>query len=586
MCGIAGLMRLDGAAPDAALLQRMLDAIAHRGPDGEGMRALGSVALGQRRLAIIDLEGGKQPLIAADDTALVGNGEIYNYRELYADLPGQNFATHSDCELPLHLYRRFGLDGLDRLRGMYALAIHDAARDELVLARDPFGIKPLYYAEAQGHFLFASEPRALFASGLIAPALDAAKRDEMLQLQFGTGAETVWRGVMRLLPGEVLVLRGGRIAERRRRPALPASPPRALEEQEALQALDAALADSVTLHQRSDVPYGLFLSGGIDSSAMLAMMARLNSRPVRAFSVGFPDTAQHDERALAAALAKRVGADFEAVDFTAADFWALLPKAAWAMDDPAADYAILPTLKLAAHAARELKVVLSGEGGDEIFAGYGRYRSATRPFWQLPRPMRRHGSFDGLKLFRQPPRGWRRGFAASEQAAAREGETRLQMAQRTDMADWLPNDLLTKLDRCLMAQGLEGRTPFLDPVLGGFGFALPDGLKIRDGRGKHLLRAWLARHLPEAEPFSRKRGFTVPVGEWIAAEAGRLASLVAAQPGIAEAFDGAAVSTFLTTGARQHPFAAWALLFYACWHQHHVVGRAAEGDAFALLAAG
>jgi len=233
-----------------------------------------------------------------------------------------------------------------------------------------------------------------------------------------------------------------------------------------------------------------------------------------------------------------------------------------------------------------VKVVLSGEGGDEIFAGYGRYRAYARPFWQMPKAMRRAGTLDGLHLFRRPPRGWRSGFAAAEAEAERPGESRLMRAQRIDIADWLPNDLLTKLDRCLMQHGLEGRTPFLDSALSPFGFGLPDHLKVADGRGKYLLRRWLEQNLPEAEPFSAKRGFTVPVGPWIAAQGRRLAPLVARQPGIAEGFDPGRVAELIGSGAEKHPFAAWALLFFALWHQHHILGLRSEGfDAFALLEA-
>ncbi len=588
MCGIAGLMRADGAAPDPARLAAMLRALAHRGPDGEGSHISGSVALGQARLAIIDLAGGRQPLFGADGIALVANGEIYNYRELYGLLPGVKFATGSDCEPPLHLYHREGAGFLRHLRGMYALALHDPRDDSLLLARDPFGIKPLYYAEAQGHLLFASEPAALFASGLLAPRLLPHKRDELLQLQFTTGRDTIFAGVYRLLPGEMLLCRQGRIVQRQRRAALTRDG-FAGDESAALARLDVLLQESVDLHQRSDVPYGLFLSGGIDSSALLAMMARLNPRPVLAYSLGFPDSGLHDERGLAAIVARKLGAEHRSVDFTAQDFWQLLPQVAQAMDDPAADYACLPTFKLAQFAAREVKVVLSGEGGDEIFGGYGRYRSASR--WLFGRKMRRKGALDGLGLFRQPPLAWRQGYAEAEQQARQSGDSRLQAAQRLDMADWLPNDLLAKLDRCLMRNALEGRTPFLDcgqdgvAGLSGFGFGLADRLKIRNGLGKHLLRAWLAQAVPEAQPFSRKRGFTVPVGQWIAAEGARLAPLVAAQPGIAEAFQPAAVTALFQHGAAKQGAAAWALLFYALWHQHHILGRPAEGDAFEMLTA-
>ncbi|WP_374631920.1 asparagine synthase (glutamine-hydrolyzing) [Ferrovibrio sp.] len=589
MCGIAGLMRADGAAPDPALLRAMLDAIAHRGPDGEGIYAADGVALGQRRLAIIDLQTGDQPIVASDGTALVANGEIYNYRELYARLPDQAFATKSDCEPPLHLYRKEGLGFTEHLRGMYALAIYDPASRQLLLTRDPFGIKPLYYAQAAGYLIFASEIGALFATGLLQKQLRPEARDELLNLQFTTGAETIFKGVYRLLPGELLVCAKGEIIGHHRRAALAPAVPDAMDAQAALLRLNAELAEAVDLHQRSDVPYGLFLSGGIDSSILLAMMARLNDRPVLSYSLGFPDSGLHDERGLAEKLARQVGAQHRSVDFVEADFWSLLPAMAQAMDDPAADYACLPTLKLAQLAASEVKVVLSGEGGDEIFAGYGRYRSATRFFWR--KPMRAKGTLIGQGLYRQDPTEWRAGFAQAEAMAAEPGEDRLQTAQRLDMADWLPNDLLLKADRCLMRHALEGRTPFLDcgeasrAGLSAFGFGLADKLKLRHGQGKYLLRQWLAQHLPEAEPFSRKRGFTVPVGRWMAHRGGKLAPLVAAQPGVVECFRPEAVQALFASGAEKHPAAAWSILFYALWHQHHVMGRSAEGDAFALLAA-
>ena len=584
MCGIAGIMTMDGRAPDAGILDRMVAAIAHRGPDGRGDHARDDVAMAQMRLAIIDLVTGDQPFY--EPAGLVANGEIYNYVELRDDLPGVHFRTASDCELPLHLYRRHGLDFVGYLRGMYTIALHDPGAGHLVLARDPFGIKPLYYAETAKGFAFASEPRALVAAGLVTAEIDAARRDELLQLQFTTDARTAFRGITRLLPGEAITVARGRIIERRRRPALPAGGPVGLGEEAALARLDEVLVDSVKIHQRSDVPYGMFLSGGIDSATILAVMARLNQHPVRAFTVGFPDSDVADERAHARAVARALGAEHVEVAFGERDFWNLLPEVAAAMDDPAADYAILPTYKLAREAGRDLKVVLSGEGGDEMFGGYGRYRAAMRPWWRGGRAMRARGIMDGLDLLRAPPDGWRDGIAAAEITADGDGRTRLQVAQATDCADWLPNDLLAKLDRCLMAHGVEGRTPFLDPVVADFAFRLDDSLKVRGGRGKWLVRQWLAKHLPEAEPFTPKRGFTVPAGEWIARRGAALGPLVAAQPGVAEACrPEAVVSTFRTPGKRTG-FAGWTLLFYALWHRRHIEGLEPAGDVFETLAAG
>src|SRR5579883_2389828 len=586
MCGIAGIMTVDGTAPDAGLLKSLGAALGHRGPDGAGHYRAGDVGIVQMRLAIIDLETGDQPLYEPGGAALLANGEIYNYIELRAELPGASFATASDCEPPLHLYRRHGLAFTEHLRGMYALAIHDPAAGHLVLARDPFGIKPLYYAETTAGFAFASEPQALIAGGLASAQLVRQVRNELLQLQFTTGRETIFAGIQRVLPGETVVVMRGRVVDRRRREALPAAAPQPCDEAAALAEFDRVFADSVLVHQRADVPYGMFLSGGIDSTAVLAMMARLNERPVKAFTVGFTAGDVADERAQARAVAQALGAEHVQVEFREADFWRLLPEIAAAMDDPAADYAVLPTYKLAATArAAGLKVILSGEGGDELFAGYGRYRSVLRPWWAGGRVPRRRGNLDGLGLLKTELAGWRDGIAAAEAREARPGRTALQQAQAVDCADWLPNDLLGKLDRCLMAHGVEGRTPFLDPAVAAFAFRLPDGLKIRQRLGKWLLRRWVGQKVPATAAFARKQGFTVPVGEWIERRGATLGPLVADQACIQEICEpGAVAKLFSHARARRLGFAAWTLLFYALWHRHHIRRRPIAGDVFAALA--
>lgn len=585
MCGIAGLMTRDGTRPATSVLDRMAAAMGHRGPDGEGRHVADGIGMVQRRLAIIDLKTGDQPLFDGAGNALIANGEIYNYLELRAEAQGYNFRTASDCETPLALYGRIGLDFADRLRGMYAIAIHDAPKNRLVLARDPFGIKPLYVAESEAGFAFASEPQVLITAGLVEPKLDPAKAREMLQLQFGTGSTTPFAGIRRILPGETVVVEQGRIVESRRRAALPAGGPTIQSQYDALGALDRILVESVTLHQRSDVPYGLFLSGGIDSATILAIMARLNDRPVRAFTAAFPGTEAKDERDLARLLARKVGAEHVEVEVTERDFWRDLPAITAAVDDPTADYAIVPTYALAREAAKSLKVVLSGEGGDELFAGYGRYRSALRLRLLGGRPMRNKGAFDGLGVLRDESRAWRDGFAASETAAATAGRDKLQIQQAIDIADWLPNDLLIKLDRCLMAHGLEGRTPFLDPAVADFAFRLPHDLKIAGELGKKLLRDWLSDRLPEAQPYAEKRGFTVPVGEWIAARGAKLGPLVAAQEGVRALCRPEAVPALFVARSNRARFAAWALLYFALWHRRHILGRPPSGDVFETLSA-
>lgn len=588
MCGIGGVAMADERAPGDAILDALERALAHRGPDGSGRAVARGAGLVQTRLAVVDLETGDQPIPrvrrAANAPYLIANAEIYNDLELRAALDGAEFATRSDCEPPLHLYRRHGLDFADRLRGMYAIAIHDPAADRLVLARDPFGIKPLYYVQRASYFAFASEPQALIAAGLADSALAPGPVGEFLQLQYTTGRNTVFRAIERVLPGETLAVSGGRIVERRRIAALPGGGPERRTEAEALDALDAALRDTVAAHLRSDAPVGMFLSGGVDSSALLAHVARRESAPVRAYTAGFPGSGATDERARARAVAAVVGAEHVEVAVGAETFWRDLPAVAAAVDDPCADYATVPSFALARRAARDVKVVLCGEGGDEILAGYGRYRRAMRPRWLGGRAMRARGVFDGLDVLRAAPPSWRDGALAAEAEAAAPGRGRLQAAQAADMADWLPNDLLIKLDRCLMAHGVEGRTPFLDRPFAAFAFRLPDALKVRERRGKWLLRRWLARALPEAMPFERKRGFTVPVAEWIAARADALAPLVAAQPGVVELCRPGRVEALFRRGGKRGGFAAWILLFYALWHRAHVLRLPHDGECLEVLA--
>jgi asparagine synthase (glutamine-hydrolysing) len=536
------------------------------------------VTIGHRRLAIIDPAGGAQPLHAASAT-LAANAEIYNYAELRAALPGTPFATQSDCEPALHLFQKNGPDYVAALRGMYAVAAHDAATGTLHLSRDPFGIKPLYLAELPWGMAFGSTPAALLAAGLARRAVGPGPRAALLNMQFSCGPATIFPGITRLLPGETVHIRDGAATHRTRRPALPDGPVETISEAAALTRLDHALSSSVALHLRADVPCGLLLSGGIDSASILAVMAR-HAR-VHAFTAGFDAAGGSDERNSAAAMARAAGARHEAIEIGAADVWRHLPEIVACMDDPAADYAIIPLWFLARHASPSVKVLLSGEGGDELFAGYGRYRHAILPWWRGGRRMRARGIFDGLHVLHDTA-NWRAGWQAAETAAATSVRCRLQAAQAADIAEWLPNDLLIKLDRCLMAHGIEGRTPLLDQAVADASFRLPDHLKIRGGRGKYLLRAWLARALPAANAHAPKQGFTVPIGPWLAAAGSRLAPLVAARPAVAEIARPDAVRALFEHG--RHAKAAWTLLFYALWHHAHIEGRRYEGDVFEVLA--
>jgi asparagine synthase (glutamine-hydrolysing) len=587
MCGIAGFISSDGAPPAPGMLDIFARALAHRGPDGGGQYSANAVSLLQTRLAIIDLETGNQPLYGPSETALVANGEIYNYLTLRASFQEGVFRTQSDCEVPLFIYAKEGGAFAKSLRGMFAIALQDAPQDKLFLSRDPFGIKPLYYVETASGMGFASEPAALLRAGLGKRNVRTDAATELLQLQFTTGAQTIFEGISRVLPGETLEISRGRVATRSAIAALPAGPPLNIGEDEALALLDTALMDSVSVHQISDVPYGMFLSGGVDSSVVLACMARLNERPVRAFTAGFPGTEARDEREHAGRVAKAAGAEHVEIAVTEEDFWNHLPAIAGVMDDPVADYAIVPTYLLAREAAKHVKVVLSGEGGDELFAGYGRYRTALRPRLLGGRKMRRHGVLDGLGLLREENANWRSGISAAELSTEGKSWSKLQRAQASDIAEWLPNDLLVKLDRCLMAHGIEGRTPFLDPVVASLVFRFPDRLKISRGQGKYLLRRWLQNALPAAEPFSKKRGFTVPAAEWISGRARTLAPLVARDEGVSQLCRPDAVAHLFETIARgadkRAGAACWNLLFYALWHRIHIGDKRPIGDVIAFL---
>jgi asparagine synthase (glutamine-hydrolysing) len=579
-------MARPGAQTDHAAIAAMGRALAHRGPDGHRDYFRDAVGFHHGRLAIIDLVTGAQPLLDDRERALIVNGEIYNYRELKQTMDPARLTTHSDCEPLLHLYAAHELDFLQPVRGMYALALHDPSRDRLILARDPFGIKQLYYTQTANGLFFASEPQALVRSGLIPLGLRTGCAHELLQLQFTTRAETIFTGVYRLLPGEMLIVEKGSIAARHQAPNLPNGPPQAISESAALAKLNSALTDAVSIHQRSDVPYGLFLSSGIDSAAILKCMAELNAEPVRTYTAAFPETGVHDERESAAKMAIATGARHTELTVTAAQFFDRLPQICAAVDDPVCDFAVVPYFLLAERAARDVKVVLCGLGGDELMAGYGRYRRQRLPWWLGGRARRRNGPCDGLELIRQPNAEWRAGIAAAERAAATHRFNRLQQAQAIDFVDWLPHCNLLELDRCLMHWGLEGRTPLLEPALANFAFLLPDRLKLRGGQGKYLLRKWLADHFPEAQPFARKRGFTVPVGEWIAAKAAPLGKLVAQDAGIVELCFPDVVRGVFASPTKSHRLLAWRLLFYALWHRCHVRKMPPTGDVFACLEAG
>jgi len=573
MCGIAGILSDTKKAMPKICLDGMLSALAHRGPDDTGRYLGKGIAIGHKRLSIVDLEGGHQPIISKAGNVLAVNGMIYNFVELKQDNPGYPYQTRSDSEAVLMLYEKHGPEFTQYLRGMYAIALYDPDKDRLILARDSFGIKPLYYAIAGDRLIFASQPQALFAQGQVKPLLHAEKAAELLQLKFVTSRQTVFDGVLRVLPGETLVFKGTKLAEDFRRDAFKSRGAGPVSQKTAFKELDKRLSETVSNYVRSDVPYGVFLSGGVDSCSIVAAMARAGQTGFPCYTARFPGSDLHDETRTAAAAAKMAGAEHISLSIEPDDFWDNLPELIGHMDDPSMDPAMMANYLLARRAAQDVKVILGGDGGDEIFGGYRRYERALLPKFIKTKPLRARGVFSGSGLLNQDDDAWRRDFAKSETHAREKTRTRLQAFQATDGADFLPHFHLTKLDRCLMAHGIEGRTPLLDEDLAEFGFNLPDRLKLKRGKGKLLLRQWLNEALPAAQPFAKKRGFSTPVNFWIKSRAPEFAGFVCDQPGTRAMFDIDAVrNVFENPDGKSGKF-LWPVLFFALWHERHIIGR-------------
>ncbi|SFF47920.1 asparagine synthase (glutamine-hydrolysing) [Fontimonas thermophila] len=529
MCGIAGIVLREGRVAEAELA-RMAGTLTHRGPEDQGTYIAGRFGIAHTRLAIIDLAGGHQPLFDAHRRyALVCNGEIYNYVELRAELEaaGARPLTHSDSEVALHGFAHWGPASFKRLHGMYAYALYDHTAEELWLVRDRLGIKPLYIARLPDRLLFASELKALLPL-MPRRTVHADALAQFFQNQFSTGAQTVIDGVERVPAGCALRI-GPDLSVRVHRywSALDVRPRRGLTYADAVAEWETLFAQVMREHMRADVPYGVFLSGGVDSAVLLGQLRRLHTQAVRTFSIGWADARQRDELDEAAAMARLFEAEHTPIRMDAAAVFRRLPRAVWAADDLMRDYACLPTLALAEAAGRELKVVFSGEGGDEVFAGYGRYRPDL--FERTFKSLRYPGS-GGFRVRPElDPRWVARLFVPALQpalAAYREPVVRawaqtprdwshLQRRQYVDLSTNLPDDLLVKADRMLMSFSVEGRVPFLDHRVVEFGLSLPDELKIQRDAGKVFLKRWAESFIPRAHLWQHKRGFHVPVGEWL-----------------------------------------------------------------------
>jgi asparagine synthase (glutamine-hydrolysing) len=623
MCGLCGVLRLDGAAPDVELCEHMNARLVHRGPDGEGKFADGPVALAMRRLAVIDLPGAGQPLHNEDASlTLVGNGEIYNYRALRRDLAarGHRLATHGDLETALHLYEEHGVGFAEHLRGMFALALWDAPRRRLVLVRDRYGIKPLYVRRQGATLAFASELGAIAADPGLTREIDPEALWLYLSRNCVPAPRTILRGVEKLEPGHMLVAEDGEVRVRRwyRRP-LPAAGAEAPKGAEALaNELRWKLEDSVRAHLEADVPVGVFLSGGVDSGTLCALAAGVVSGPLRTFSIGFRERS-FDELADARATAARYGTR-HTEEILAPDALTLLPRLVEAYDEPFADSSAVPTFLVSELAARDVKVVLSGEGGDEAFGGYEVYladRLAPLVGRALPRPVRaglveplvgllpsssRRASLDYrakrfLRDLDLPPLDRHAGFklVLTEDVKAElvrpsyrsvvdpladlrrhyddaAGVGPLARLQHVDAMTYLSDDLLTKTDRASMAHSLEARVPFVDDRVLDFAGTLPDGVQVRGLQKKWLLRRAVRPLLPRQVVDGRKRGFSIPAARWLRHDARELVidHLSAGAVRRQGVFEPAVVERLVQEhldGRVDHSRPLWGLLMFSLWHE-------------------
>ncbi|HEX2105953.1 MAG TPA: asparagine synthase (glutamine-hydrolyzing) [Solirubrobacteraceae bacterium] len=619
MCGICGMVALDGAAVDDRAVRTMADALVHRGPDSEGMFVEGPAALAARRLAIIDLAHGDQPMTSEDGrVTVVQNGELYEHRRLQAQLEarGHRFGSHCDTEVLPHLYEERGEAFADGLRGMFAIAVWDARERRLLLARDPFGIKPLYYRVDGGVLSFASELKALVRQPGFAGEVDLEALEAYLAFNSVPSPMSIYRGVRKLPAGHVLDVRGGELRLRRfARPApVAAADVRRERGAELAAELRERLRDSVRAHLESDVPVGVFLSGGIDSSLLAAIAAQETGEPVRTFSIGFEERS-FDELARARTVAERYGTDHHELVLRP-DASALLPEIAAAFDEPFADSSALPTYAVSRLAAGHVKVALSGEGGDELFGGYFTYvadvlaaRSRVRAAAGLARPLveRLPSSSRRVSLEYKAKRfvraaalpalerhhGWKEIFSADARAALLEpgrlagadplaawrvryaetaGAEPLARLQDVDLGTYLVDDLLVKTDRASMAHSLEVRVPFLDPVVAELALALPTSQKVLALAKKRVLRRAAAGLVPRAIVHGPKRGFSIPAAAWLRGELEPFARDLLSPAAVRRDgfFRPEAVTRLLdehVAGREDHSRPLWGLLCFQLWRQ-------------------
>ena len=621
MCGIAGIVDQTGRPVDGALLRAMTGILAHRGPDGDGIVCRGGAGLGHRRLAIIDLVTGDQPMVSDDGSVrIVFNGEIYNFRELRRRLEarGARFYTESDTEVILRAYETDGPDCVRQLRGMFAFAILDERARRLVLARDRAGIKPLVYAWDGRRLLFASEIKAILEEPAVARDIDVEALGQYLTFHYVPAPRTIFTAIRKLPPASTLILPldGGEPVVSRYW-SLRFVPDTGVTERELIDRLRTELTDAVRCHMVSDVPIGAFLSGGMDSSTVVALMAQASSAPIRTFSIGF-DEADFDELRFARQIAARYGTDhYELV--VKPNAFEVLPKLAWHFDEPFADSSAIPTYYVSKITREHVTVALSGDGGDENFAGYRRYARAlglherfdqgsarvTRPLlrlasgllpvgapgqamagmlgagpleryfrlvtYQRRETLRRLLSDELVDLARSGPDP----ALFSRLAAEGDAPDYVSTLQGIDMATYLPDDILAKVDRMSMAVSLESRVPLLDHRLMEFVATIPSTLKLRNGSGKYLLQRAMAADLP-AEVLKRKKmGFGVPLGAWFRHELRDMTRDVllgarARQRGILRPSEVQALLDTHDAGRRDCSARLWSLICFELWMRQWV----------------
>ena len=626
MCGIAGRLNFDPAhAVDGATLVAMTDAVTHRGPDAAGYFLHGPVGLGHRRLSIIDLATGDQPLGNEDGTVqVVFNGEIYNFAEVRHQLvaSGHRFRTNSDTEVIVHAYEEWGDACVERFRGMFAFALWDARAGRLLLARDRLGVKPLYYAEVPGGIVFGSEIKSLLQDPAVRREWRADSLDAYLTLLYIPAPDTIYRGIYKLPPAHVLVAERGTIRVSRYWDLEFTGTGDPAREEEYLEELDHLLAEAVRLRLVSDVPLGAFLSGGIDSSTVVAYMVQASATPPLTMSVGF-EHHDFDEVEHARAVAQHLGCEFHALtaDPQVDD---LLPKLAWHFDEPFADSSAVPTYYVSRAARQLVTVALSGDGGDELWAGYPwhrveqweqRVRTALGPAsrvagWlgqALPlsvkgaralrhlaaNPAQAYALKHTYELFEPGMKGrlysgdFRRAvnghdpFATFRDAYhACTSDDPLDRSMYVDARTYMIDDVLTKVDRMSMAVSLEAREPLLDHKLLEFAARVPASLKLKDGRSKYLLRRVLETRVPPSIVERRKRGFAAPIGEWLRGPlAGMTSELLLdgrlRDRGLFNAPEVARLWEDHRTGRADHRHRLWQLIMLELWFRQFIDAPAA-----------